>query len=927
MPPLSPLSPFVGRTAELAALRAALADAAARRFRVVQIEGPAGMGKTALIEHFLADPGGRRPPTVLRAGGDEAEALLAYGVVEQLVRAAGVDPATVTGAAGPLDDPVTVGTRLLRLFDRDEEAGDEAGDEAALVVVVDDAHWADRPSLSALLFVLRRLVADQVLVLIGVRDAVTGLPEGLRRVVDGQHGTAVTLSGLAEPELRDLAAQLGAPLSAVAARRLRDGTRGNPLHARALLAEFPTRSWGTGERPLPSPRSFRLLVRDRWAGCSAPTQSLVDAAAVLGMHSPLPLVAALADTAEPLAPLDEATAAGLLAEPGPGTPITVAFPHPLVRSAVHDSLGVARRSALHAAAAELVTDPAAVLRHRVAAATVPDAGLAADLEAFARREAERQAWPAATASLVEAARQSPDLPHRQRRVLEAVTWMLQNGDLASAAEHRREIADFAPGAARDSVLGALALAAGRPDEAENLLHRAWAACGPDTDTALTATIALQNAMHCYGRLDGAGTVTWCRRALERTGPDTVTHWAATTYLAHGLGYAGRTAESFAVAAAADGPDYVWLEPRSARGTLRLVEDDLDGARADLAAAALCASELGVLNTAAFSFAFLARAEYLAGAWDDAVVHAERAVAINVEADLDFTRSMVVGIAALVPAARGDWVGAERAMEGALASAGDYERSVVAVSMSRARIGEAIGDPEAVLAALEPVRHFPFRDGVDEPGFWGWADLYAEALVGVGRPEEADALLGRHEQRAAARGRQSSIARLARARGRVEAALGRAEQAEAAFERALAAVERVAFPFDAARTRLAAGEFLRRAGQRRRAAELLATAQQGFVELGAVPYAERCARELAASGLRPGPRRGRDETRLTSQELVVARRAAAGLSNRELAAELVVSVKTVEYHLRNAFAKLGVTSRRQLASRLEGPANAGSRGSR
>ena len=657
-------------------------------------------------------------------------------------------------------------------------------------------------------------------------------------------------------------------------------------------------------------------MHDRWIGCSEAARNLVDAAAVLGVHSPLPQVASLAALEDPLTPLDEAAAAGLLAEPGPGTPITVAFPHPLVRSAVHDSLGVARRSALHAAAATLVAEPAAVLRHRVAAATVPDAALAADLETFARREADRQAWPAATASLVEAARQSPDPSDRQWRVMEAVTWMLQNGDAASAAEHRGEIAGFAPGAHRDSVLGALALAEGRPEEAETLLHRAWAACGDDTDPALTATIALQNAMHCYGRLDGAGTVTWCRRALERAGPDTVTHWAATTYLAHGLGYAGRTAESFTAVTAAEGPDYVWLEPRSARGTLRLVEDDLDGARADLAAAALAASELGVLNTAAFSFAFLARAEYLAGAWDDAVVHAERAVAINVESDLDFARSMVVGIAALVPAARGDWVAAERAMEGALATADGYERSTVAVAMSRARIGEAIGDPEAVLAALDPVRHFPFRDGVDEPGFWAWPDLYAEALVGVGRPEEADALLGPHEQRAAARGRQSSIARLARARGRVEAALGRAEQAEAAFARALAAVERVALPVDAARTRLAAGEFLRRAGQRRRAADLLSAAQQGFVELGATPYAERCARELAASGLRPGPRRGRDETRLTAQELVVARRAAAGLSNRELAAELVVSVKTVEYHLRNAFAKLGVTSRRQLASRLD-----------
>jgi DNA-binding CsgD family transcriptional regulator len=904
------MSPFVGRVAELALLRGVLADAAARHPHVVQIEGPAGVGKTALIERFLADPDLDPPPTVLRAGGDEAETLLAYGIIEQLVRSAGLAPRTVTGAEEPLDDAVTVGTRLLELLDRSD---------GAVIVVVDDAHWADRPSLSALLFALRRLVADPVLALIGVRDAVTGLPESLRRLVGGHQGTVISLPGLAEPELRDLAAQLGAPLSSVAARRLHDGTQGNPLHARALLTEFPPRAWSAGQSPLPAPRSFRLLVRDRWAACSTPARRFVDAASVLGMHSPLPQVAALAELADPLLPFDEAAAAGLLAEPGTGSPLTVSFPHPLVRSAVHDSLGVARRSALHAAAAALVGDAAAALRHRVAAAVLPDEKLAADLEVFGQHEARRQAWPAATAALVEAARQSPVPADLQRRLLEAVTWMLQNGDAANAAQHQAEIAAFAPGPDRDSVLGALTMAAGRSAEAEVLLHRAWEACvenEENIDPELAATIALQNAMHTYGRVDGAGTVTWCTRALERTGPDTVTRWAASTYLAHGLGYAGRTAESFAVVTAADGPDFAWLEPRSARGTLRMVEDDLDGARADLAAAAIAASRLGVLNTAAFSFAFLARAEYLAGEWDDAVMHADRAVAINIESDLDFVRSMVVGVAALVPAARGDREGAERILEGALRDVGDYERSVVAVSMSRARIGEADGDPDAVLAALEPVRRFPFRDGVDEPGFWAWPDLYAEALVAVGRAEDADVLLVPHEQRAAARGRQSSIARMARARGRVEAALGRTERAEAAFAHALAAVEKVAFPFDAARTRLAAGEFLRRSGQRRRAAELLHAAQRGFLGLGATPYAERCARELAASGLRPSPRRDRDDTRLTAQELVVARRAAAGLSNRELAAELVVSVKTVEYHLRNAFAKLGITSRRQLAARLD-----------
>jgi DNA-binding CsgD family transcriptional regulator len=322
----------------------------------------------------------------------------------------------------------------------------------------------------------------------------------------------------------------------------------------------------------------------------------------------------------------------------------------------------------------------------------------------------------------------------------------------------------------------------------------------------------------------------------------------------------------------------------------------------------------VLNIAAFAFGYLARAEYLAGMWDDSVVHAERAVAVNDEADWGFTWPTVVGIAVLVPAARGEWAVAQAHLAGAVGRyPGGYERSVVAVAMSRARLAEARGDAAGLVAALEPVRSFPVRDAVDEPGFWVWQDLYAEGLVGVGRVDEADALLRPHEQRAAERGRLSSIARLARARGRVEAAAGRPDRAEESFERALDATSRLTMPFERAKIEFAAGGFLRRTGRRRRAVELLTSAAATFERLGAAPYAQRCEVELAGSGLHPAPRNGGSS--LTSQELVVARLAAAGRTNREIAAELVVSVKTVEYHLRNAFTKLGITRRRQLAGRL------------
>jgi DNA-binding CsgD family transcriptional regulator len=961
------MEPFVGRHRELGALLAHLRDARAGRPRVVQVQGPPGIGKTALLEQFLAEakgagasqraaaseertapgsrpfgpeakgagasprlaseertaPGDEPVPTVLWASGEEAETLLAYGVLDQLARsagAAGEAPAAATAQAVP--DPILAGTRLLELLGEIESVG-------PVVLVVDDLHWIDQPSLRALVFALRRLVADQVLAVLAVRDeAVAELPESLRRIVSGHHGSVVRLPGLGEQDLRELATQLGiASFPAVAARRLRDGTRGNPLHVRAVLEESPPDGWGDERQPLPSPRSFRLLVGDRYAACADGTRRLVDAAAVLGMRAPLPLAAAVGEVVEPVQAADEAATRSLLVAETARHPWALAFPHPLVRSAVYDALGPARRTALHLAAARLVgqdsDDEITVLHHRVAAAAAPDAVLADDLEAFARREAASQHWPSATQHLLESGRLCPDRNEGRRRLLVALSWMLQAGDAASAAAFTDDLRALPASPLRDTVLGTLAMARDDPATAEEMFESAWKQCGGDTasgpDTEVAATIALQSAVHRFGRLDGGGTVEWSRRALELAAPDSAIARSARTYLAHGLGYSGRIAEAFAAIATAEGdatdPEVGWLQPRSARGILRLVEDDLDGARADFAAVATRAYELGALNVAAFAFAYLARTEYLAGAWDDAVVHAERGMAVNIESEFGFQWSMAAGIAALVPAARGEWAAAEAALAGSAGRyPGEYERSVVAAAMSRARIAEARGDAAAAVAALDPVRSFPSRDGADEPGFWAWQDLYAEGLVGLGRAEEADALLRPHEERAAARGRFSSIARLARARGRVEAARGRPDRAEAAFDRALDAAWRVPLPFERAKVELAAGGFLRRAGHRRRAAELLTAALAAFEKLGAAPYAERCRVELAGSGLHPAPRDGRGAL-LTSQELVVARLAAAGRTNREIAGDLVVSVKTVEYHLRNAFQKLGIARRRQLRERL------------
>jgi DNA-binding CsgD family transcriptional regulator len=233
----------------------------------------------------------------------------------------------------------------------------------------------------------------------------------------------------------------------------------------------------------------------------------------------------------------------------------------------------------------------------------------------------------------------------------------------------------------------------------------------------------------------------------------------------------------------------------------------------------------------------------------------------------------------------------------------------------AHVAAARGDNAGVLRTLEPLTAIQPREAIDEPGFWPWRDLYGDALVSAGLVDEADALLGPGEALADQRGRRVEIARLARVRGRLEAARGDAGHAEAAFQHGLERLGDLPVPFERALLELAHGQTLRRAGKRRAAAAQLQSAADRLATLEAQPYLERCERELIACGLSPTERRTFDPSRLTAQELAVARLVADGLSNRQVAAELFVSIKTVQFHLTHIYSKLGLSSRAELAARL------------
>ena len=300
---------FVGRKVELAFLRGRLAETLGGVSRVVLIEGAAGVGKTALLGAFLGRTGHHR---VMRVSGDELETDLAYALVAQLVSETGRPPPEQLARIGTGRDagvaPEHIGAALVEMLGWLQADG-------PVVMVLDDAHWADVPSLQALGFALRRLRSSRVLALLSARDVSTDqLPASLRRLVATPPAARLRLRGLGVDELRTLSTALGAGVLPLrAAERLHEHTGGNPLHARALLEEFPAGVLNHGTRPLPAPRSFGTLVQAQLAGCPPDAERLVTAAAVLGTSCPLALAARLAEIPDPLKALEQAAAAQLLA--------------------------------------------------------------------------------------------------------------------------------------------------------------------------------------------------------------------------------------------------------------------------------------------------------------------------------------------------------------------------------------------------------------------------------------------------------------------------------------------------------------------------------------------------------------------------------------------------------------------------------------
>ncbi len=901
-----PPSGLLDRGSERDALDRLVAGVRAGQSRVLVLRGEAGVGKTALLAHLAATAQGCR---IARAAGVESEMELPFAGLHALcgpmLDGMPALPAPQQGAlqvafglqSGGAPDRFLVALAVLSLLA-------EAAETRPLVCIVEDAQWLDRASAQVLAFVARRVLAERIAMVFAVRepsgaDELAGLPE-------------LRVEGLAAADARAL---LDSVMPGLVDARVRDRilaeTRGNPLALielpRGLTPAELAGGFGLPDaRPLASRIEHTFLQRAQTLPRDTQRLLLTAAAEPLGDAGLLWRAAGSlgidTDVAWP------AEAAGLI-ELG----ARARFTHPLARSAIYRGADPGDRRAAHRALAEAidpVLDADRRAWHSAHATALPDEAVAAELAHCADRAQRRGGLAAAAAFLQRAAELTPDPGVRVERSLDAARAKLDVADFASASE-LLSAAALGPldelQRARQERLGAqIVFTAQRGRDAPPLLLRAARRLEP-LDAAMareTYLEAIAAAMYA-GRL-GAGPdereVAEAARASTRlpaSGPADLLLDALVTRFTEGYAPAiAPLSRALRVFAEPDGGGadrrWLWLACRLAQD---LWDDELWHVLATRGVSV--ARETGALYLLPNAANYLAALNVHSGAFAAASVLIDEVDAITQATGVPPLKYA----AAMLAAARGDeapdlmaWGWQDMMERGEGSGLGVWFWLKALLHNANARYGEALA------AARQACEH-------EDVMAYGWALVeLIEAGVRAGAPDEAAATFIRLSERTTASGTEWALG--------IEARCGALlSDDESAYRESVERLARSRAVVELARSRLLYGEWLRRENRRTDAREQLRAAHEMFSRMGAEAFAERARRELLATG--ETVRRITPDTRdvLTPQEAQVARLAREGHTNPEIGAQLFISPRTVEYHLRKVFRKLDVSTRRELRDAL------------
>ena len=733
-----PFDVFVGRTAELASVAEVLARVAAGQPWLVAIEGDPGAGKTALARRCLTGAPGLR---VLSARADQAETDLDFGIVDQLLRAAGgaVPAAALTGGTGSPASSFAVGARLLEVVGEQQATG-------AVAIVVDDLQWADRRSVEALTFMLRRLSVDPVLAIAIYRGPSDRLDEAAQRMlVSIENRLRLPLGGLGPDEVASLAAALRAgSLDDEAVQRLYQSTGGHPLYLRTVLSEgfeFDPRAPGR----LALPRSLAAAVGDHLRVLPPETRTILEMLSVLNLRIPLAQLGQAAQVESASAAIEPAVASGLVDwwPEEPACPVEIR--HLLVRDAVYAGITATRRRVLHARAASAVSESAS-WEHRVAALDRPDEGLAAELERLAGEEAAGGRLALAATHLQWASDVSPARADRERRLLTAALHLML-AEEARGLALREAVEAAGPSPLRSCVLGTMAFSSGQLAEAERQFSQALAEARTDPDSQPLAAMIANRLAGTYTLLgDGEKVQAHARWALGTGCLDAAAASQTRTLVAIGASQAAGPRQALAELGHLDADPArvgaVDVDGLSFRGWFRLLAGDPGPAVTDLAASLKLARRGATLTLGLRAYFYLALAQYLAGAWDDVLLTAEQGFSAAAIHSRRYELPLLHLAAGCVPAGRGATEEAERhaALAEEAAASLDYGQERLYAAMARALVCQAAGDYLGMADALGYWQD-AVLDGRTRLYAVLWRPLLAEGLIGSGQLEQAAAVLG------------------------------------------------------------------------------------------------------------------------------------------------------------------------------------------
>ena len=733
-----PFDVFVGRTPELASIEEVLARVAAGQPWLVAIEGDPGAGKTALARRCLTGAPGLR---VLSARADQAETDLDFGIVDQLLRAAGgaVPAAALTGGTGSPASSFAVGARLLEVVGKQQATG-------AVAIVVDDLQWADRRSVEALTFMLRRLSVDPVLAIAIYRGPSDRLDEAAQRMlVSIENRLRLPLGGLGPGEVASLAAALRAgSLDDEAVQRLYKSTGGHPLYLRTVLSEgfeFDPRAPGR----LALPRSLAAAVGDHLRVLPPGTRTILEMLSVLNLRIPLAQLGQAAQVDSASAAIEPAVASGLVDwwPEEPACPVEIR--HLLVRDAVYAGITAPNRRMLHARAASIVSESAS-WEHRVAALDRPDEVLAAQLERLAGEEAADGRLALAATHLQWASDVSPARADRERRLLTAALHLML-AEEARGLALREAVEAAGPSPLRSCVLGTMAFSSGQLAEAERQFGQALAEARTDPDSQPLAAMIANRLAGTYTLLgDGEKVQAHARWALGTGCLDAAAASQTRTLVAIGASQAAGPRQALAELGHIDADPArvgaVDVDGLSFRGWFRLLAGDPGPAVTDLAASLKLARRGATLTLGLRAYFYLALAQYLAGAWDDVLLTAEQGFSAAAIHSRRYELPLLHLAAGCVPAGRGAAGEAERharLAEEAAASL-DYGQERLYAAMARALVCQASADYLGMADALGYWQD-AVLDGRTRLYAVLWRPLLAEGLIGSGQLEQAAAVLG------------------------------------------------------------------------------------------------------------------------------------------------------------------------------------------